>query len=122
VRDGGTLEINRLPDTLVTRDELRVGETIRYAVTIPGGSRLNVYLAGRDTRLDTVLRLYDPTGRELLFENDNVSRRDVSSALEGLETLRGSRSITFVLEVSLSEAETVGGAFRLTLEADALDE
>ncbi len=73
------------------RGEIAVGDTVtdqvakrqrlRYILTLPAGSVVDILLGSEEGDLDTLLNLYDANGEELLDSNDDIALPGSSSAL-----------------------------------------
>lgn len=73
------------------RGEVAIGEAVtgqilerqrlRYSLTVPAGSAVDILLGSEDGELDTLLNLYDASGEELLDSNDDIALPGSDSAL-----------------------------------------
>lgn len=98
------------------RGEIAVGDEIsdvvgrrqrlRYSLTLPADSVVDILLGSEDGGLDTLLNLYDAGGEELLDSNDDIALPGSDSALHGVSA--GDEDLTLIIEVTTYNDESEG--------------
>jgi len=107
VTDGGNLEV-RMP----VEGTLRIGERIRYALTLDDDATINITLsASEGSPLDSYVRIYN-ADRELLAENDEIDFEDdaLDAGVSGYLLMAGE----YWIEVS-SYRDASSGIYLLTV-------
>lgn len=111
--DGGELVLGLGSTEVQANGVVGPDQRVRYRVVLPENRIVSIYLRGINDEVDTLLRVYDSTGNQLLGESDDVDEDNLSSAIEDLEI--GEQSIELVLEVSVLNSD-VSEAFNLKIE------
>ncbi len=78
----------------VVTDQILERQRLRYMLTVPAGSVVDILLGSEEGDLDTLLNLYDASGEQLLDSNDDIALPGSGSALHGISADDGDLVLT----------------------------
>lgn len=102
--DGGELSLGAGSLEIQATGVVGPGQRVRYRATLPANRVVSIYLSGPEDMLDTldtVLGIYNGSGKNLLGENDDADDDTRSSAWTELEV--GAQAATFTLEARIKD-------------------
>lgn len=113
--DGGTLGFgNNRSGSLTGSGIISPGEALQYEVNLLADTVVSFYASGAADSLDTMIRILDSSGAQILAENDD-SPEGVSSALEGLSV--GASDLTVLVEITLKDDQPANSEVFLNIQA-----
>jgi len=117
VVDGGELGFGATFGTVSATANVQPDTGVQYTVELPGGSIASMTVTDETGQRDTILRIYDASGANLLAENDD-NGESPNSALVDLGV--GSQPLNVIVEMRLKEGEDPG-QLTLTIETVPAD-